>query len=305
MAKSSQITDILILGVISGIVALLTSLLGVSGTIIGSVFSSIIAEVLKRYFKDPVTDKISEYEENQNKNYGQYGYQNEYETVKNNYSYNTPTQKQGSSSIITTKVLFLFPLVVILIIELIHFLGKVGIIPIDIFYSIESIANWQLLKTIGYALIIMGLYPFFTKNLSSKHGVLLIIVGLIELMFGYGDTFNIPLLYMLTGSLKDYLNIAIIIMILYIILTVPDEKAQTQTTTQTYSPRPPRDNYQYNNNQQYNNNRYNNNHYSNDHIQNHNNKFTNQRRRHPGNNQQPQNRRDTIDEFYDEDDYYF
>ena len=111
MAKSSQITDILILGVISGIVALLTSLLGVSGTIIGSVFSSIIAEVLKRYFKDPVTDKISEYEENQNKNYGQYGYQNEYETVKNNYSYNTPTQKQGSSSITSLEKLESYQLI--------------------------------------------------------------------------------------------------------------------------------------------------------------------------------------------------
>ena len=60
--SKAQITDILLLGFISGVVAILTSFMGISGTIIGAVVTSIIAETLKTYFKEPLKDRINEYE---------------------------------------------------------------------------------------------------------------------------------------------------------------------------------------------------------------------------------------------------
>ena len=50
--SKAQITDILLIGFISGVVAILTSMMGISGTIIGAVVTSIIAEFLKTYFND-------------------------------------------------------------------------------------------------------------------------------------------------------------------------------------------------------------------------------------------------------------
>ncbi len=230
--SKAQITDILILGLISGIVAILTSFMGISGTIIGSVVSSIIAEFLKTYFKNPVKDKISEYEKNQdtydnyefnNNNYSAYepNYNN---SIKSNYSYSRPSTKTQDTSYISSKILFVFPLVVILIIELIHFLSVVNIIPQNMFFALESITNWTLFRTIGYALIVMGFYPIISKKLGTHNGILLIIVGIIELIIGYADTnVHASLLFSLFSSLKDYVNIAIILAILYTILTIPDE----------------------------------------------------------------------------------
>ncbi|WP_455645276.1 hypothetical protein [Methanosphaera sp.] len=240
MASKSQISDILILGLISGIVAVLTSIMGISGTIIGSVVSSIIAEFLKTYFKEPVKDKISEYDRNEEKYHSFNTYDNQ--SIRNHYQdeYSYPqytrTQKQNESHI-STRALFLFPLVVILIIELIHFLGAIGIIPYDIFLGLESITNWTLLRTIGYALIVMGIYPLVSKKLGTQHGIILIIVGIIELIMGYADTnVQASLLYALFSSLKEYVNIAIILAILYTVLTVPSEiKEKNKKESYNYS----------------------------------------------------------------------
>lgn len=308
--SKTQITDILILGMISGVVALLTSVLGVSGTIIGSVLSSIIAEVMKRYLKDPVTDKLEEYEKQQEQQEKMYTFQetpyktiNTQDAIKNKHTYqNTPVIKPENSKI-TTKLLFIFPLVVILIIEIIHFLGKVGFIPIDIFYSLESVTNWQLLKTIGYALIVMGFYPLVSENLKSKDGILLIIVGIIELIFGYADVnSSASFLYSMFSSLKDYVNIAIILTILYTILTIPSEEPEKYNTTtasyepNTHIPKQPRKEYKPESKLQ-------------QQFKNNNNKFKNSY------NKQPQQRRrkkqnttrkqDSIDYYMDDEDEYF
>lgn len=301
--SKTQITDILILGMISGIVALLTSMLGVSGTIIGSVLSSIIAEVMKRYLKDPVTDKISEYEKQHQIEEQQHTFQQQEQytphkqTIQNNYH---PTTTTHNDSKISTKILFIFPLVVILIIEVIHFLAKVGFIPIDIFYTLESVTNWQLLRTIGYALVVMGFYPLLSKNLESKHGILLIIVGIIELIFGYADTSgNASMIYSLLSSLSDYINIAIILAILYTVLTIPSEDTQNKIPNynakahiqkQTYQEYNPGNNIQQefkNNNYKFKNSKY---------------KQNQQPRRRRQN--RPQRKEDSIDYYMDEDDYF-
>lgn len=223
--SKTKMTDIIIVALISGVVAVLTSTMGISGTIIGAVVTSFIGEFLKKFLKDPLMSEM----EQDNIQLPKKPIKNKFQTT-NNYKRKTRRKKQSKdSSYLTTRILFLYPLVIILIIELIHFLGAAGIIPYDIFLNLESITNWTLFRTIGYALIIMGLYPLFSGKIKSSHGIVLIIIGIIELIMGYADTnVHASLIYSLFESVKEYINIAIIASILYTILTtteVVDEKS--------------------------------------------------------------------------------
>lgn len=237
--SKAQITDILLLGFISGVVAILTSFMGISGTIIGAVVTSIIAETLKTYFKEPLKDRINEYE-NQTPNIprrrGRFnedtGFDDEIEFNKRS-SMPRPrrhekAQTKNDDSFLSARILFIFPLVVILLIELIHFLGAIGMIPYDIFFSLESITNWKLLRTIGYALVIMGIYPIVSNKFSTSNGIILIVVGVIELIFGYADiSSHAMIVTSMVSSLKEYLQIGIILAILYTILTIHEEDTET------------------------------------------------------------------------------
>ncbi|RAP46905.1 MAG: hypothetical protein BZ135_03095 [Methanosphaera sp. rholeuAM6] len=231
--SKAQVTDIMLLGFISGVVAVLTSMMGISGTIIGAVVTSIIAEILKTYLKDPLKDKINEYEkENQNDKYKYVEYEkpdnynvSTHQGMPRPKNYYQKQSKKSDGSFLTAKILFIFPLVVILIIELIHFLGAIGFISYDIFYSLESITNWKLLRTIGYALVVMGIYSLLSKKFATRNGVILIVVGIIELMFGYADVNDSALFFIsLFSSLKEFVNIGIILSILYTILTIHENE---------------------------------------------------------------------------------
>ena len=48
--SKTKMTDIIIVALISGVVAVLTSFMGISGTIIGAVVTSFVAEFLKKFF---------------------------------------------------------------------------------------------------------------------------------------------------------------------------------------------------------------------------------------------------------------
>ena len=223
---NTKIIDILSLGLITGVVAILTSVMGISGTIIGSVVTSIAVELLKTFMK-PVKEKISDLPENEMPAYGQPSKTR----IQDHYyrPHRTSRKKSNDNSRINTKTLFVFPLIVILIIELIHFLGAIGIIPYGIFFKLEDLTNWTLFTTIGYSLIIMGLYPIFSKKLGTHHGIILIIVGIIELIIGYADTnTSASLLFGLFSSLKEFVNIAIILAILYTVLTIPEENKESK-----------------------------------------------------------------------------
>ena len=219
----ADVTDMLILALISGVTAILTSVMGISGTVIGAVVSSLAAEMLKTYIKEPVKDKIAEYDASSTET-TYYDTDSSYTDYNINKKYQYTKETHDDSSHISTRLLFLFPLVVILIIELIHFLGTINIIPNTVVYNLESLTNWTLFRTIGYALIVMGLYPLVSKKLSTHHGIILIIVGIIELIIGYADTSTqASMLFSVFSSLKEYVNILIILAILYTALTVPDE----------------------------------------------------------------------------------
>lgn len=223
----ADISDMLILAFISGVTAILTSVMGISGTVLGAVVSSLAAEFLKTYFKEPVKNKISEHEtSNVHTTYYKTNKTSHTDyNIKNDYSYNNNiSNTQNDTSHISTKALFLFPLIVILIIELIHFLSAINIIPNTLVYSLESLTNWKLFRTIGYALIVMGLYPLISKKLSTHHGIILIIVGIIELIIGYADSnTQASMLFAIFSSLKEIVNIIIILAILYTAITIPDE----------------------------------------------------------------------------------
>lgn len=223
----ADISDMLILAFISGVTAILTSVMGISGTVLGAVVSSLAAEFLKTYFKEPVKDKLSEHEtSNVHTTYYKTDKtsHNNY-NIKKDYSYNNSiNHAPKDTSHISTRALFLFPLVVILIIELIHFLSAINILPNIFVYSLESLTNWKLFRTIGYALIIMGVYPLISKKLGTHHGIILIIVGIIELIIGYADSnAQASMLFAVFSSLKEIVNIIIILAILYTAITVPDE----------------------------------------------------------------------------------
>jgi hypothetical protein len=225
--SKAQITDIVLLGFISGVVAILTSVMGISGTIIGAVVTSIIAETLKTYFRAPLTDKIDKYEKNKSER----KYVDDYEDIRFKTESKMPRPKnyqkremKEESSFLTAKILFIFPLIIIMIIELIHFLGAINLISYDIFYSLESITDWRLLRTIGYALIVMGVYPLISRKFSTRNGIILIIIGIIELIFGYADINSKAFIFAsMVSSIREFVNIGIILAILYTILTIHED----------------------------------------------------------------------------------
>lgn len=299
---NTKIIDILSIGLITGVVAILTSVMGISGTIIGSVVTSIAVELLKTFTK-PMKEKISDNPENEILTYGQPSQTR----IQDHYNRPRHTRKQKSkdNSRINTKTLFIFPLIVILIIELIHFLGTVGIIPYGILFKLEDLTNWTLFTTIGYSLIVMGLYPIFSKKLGTHHGIILIIVGIIELIIGYADTnASASLIFGLFSSLKQFVNIAIILAILYTVLTIPEEiKENKHEFIDNYPDsdfRNPRNNAKenYYNNKKYHNSKFNSN-YDN---RNYNPNYGKQKNRNMNNNYD-----DNYFEDYDGDDenYYY
>lgn len=235
--SKAQVTDIVLLAFISGVVAILTSMMGISGTIIGAVVTSLIAESLKAYLKNPIKNKIDEIEKQKETVYEKqptgfkYVEEEDIDSIKKSYypqpkrSNKTQRKNHSDGSFLSAKILFIFPLAVIMIIELIHFLGAIGIIPYDIFYSLETITNWKLFRTIGFSLVIMGIYPIISKKFSTSNGVILIIIGIIELLFGYADVSRgASLIVSLISSLREIVNIGIILSILYTILTISEEK---------------------------------------------------------------------------------
>lgn len=309
----AKVSDILIVGVISGIVAILTSIMGIAGTIIGSVVSSIAIQIMTTLFRDPLKDKMEEMEKYEEVNgYGSYNRDMNH-LNRQEYIQKDVTSNQDSS-FITTKVLFLFPLIVILVIEIVHFLGLVQIIPIDIFYNLEAVTNWTLFKTIGYALIIMGIYPFISKKLGMQHGFILIAVGIIELIFGYADSnVHVAIIYQTIASLKEFINIAVILAILYTVLTVPNDIDENTTSSNIYKPTQPK---KFNNNRNqfnkpnqrlnkhnFNNDNYNNNYYDDNYDNNYDNRQKHSNRQ-KYNNKRKQNKKNK-EEFNDDDYYYY
>ncbi len=184
----SKLLDVIMAGVIAGTAAYATIKLGIGGTVIGTVLCSMLYQVISHIVKEPV------------------------ENIK--------TQR------IEREIFYVFPLVIILIIEVIYLLSAIYNSPEQIFSALESATGDNLFKIIGIGLIIMGLYPIIQpESIKKFYGYLLLVVGVINLLVGFIDI-NFPIVQLyapLFYQLKEVISIIIIAAITYVIVAITRE----------------------------------------------------------------------------------
>jgi hypothetical protein len=185
----SKTLDIIMAGVISGIVAFTTSQLGVTGTIIGAVIGSMLYQFMSHFFKDPL--------ENVN-------------TLK------TPKR-------VESQIVYAFPLIIILAIEIIYLLSSFYLGPREIFQSMQTATDWNLFRTIGVGLIIMGVYPLLEPDrIPPVYGLAVLGVGVVKLMAGFVD-YNSPIVAFYSPIFQQFnvlISIVLIAVLLYVIVSI-------------------------------------------------------------------------------------
>ena len=152
---------LILVGFISAFVAVLTSVLGVAGTIIGSVISSVLYNMLSEALEKPVSQ------------------------AKLNHDFEWD-------------IAYVFPLAVIALIQLLlifALLSESGFLPytfVNVYLSIQDLANNNLYRILGFALLIISAYPLVLKPdfVKKEHGFLLVFVGVIFLARGFVDMGN-------------------------------------------------------------------------------------------------------------------
>lgn len=150
-----------LVGFISAFVAVLTSVMGVAGTIIGSVISSVLYNMLTEALDKPVS-------------------------------------KATFSTDFEWDIAYVFPLVVIALIQLLlifALLAELGILPhtfLNVYLSLQDVANNNLYRLLGVALIIISAYPLVLKPefVKKEHGIIIAGVGLVFLARGFVDLGN-------------------------------------------------------------------------------------------------------------------
>jgi hypothetical protein len=172
-------------GVIAGIVAYTTSKIGIGGTVIGAVLGAMLFQILSHFVKEPL------------------------KRVK--------TQK------IETRIVYIFPLIIILTIEIIFTLSGLYATPQQIFYILEGATGWNLFRTIGIGLIIMGIYPIIeSEYIKSSYGYILLFLGIIKLLQGFGDikstlTASYSIIFVEYGLI---ISLIVIAALLYVIISI-------------------------------------------------------------------------------------
>src|SRR4030042_1034551 len=116
----SKALDVVLAGVIAGIVAYATSILGIGGTVIGAVLGAILYQVMSHLFKTPL------------------------EGIK--------TQN------VEARIVYTFPLILIVAIEVLFILAMLYVNQANFFYILENATSDNLFRSIGIGLIIMGIY---------------------------------------------------------------------------------------------------------------------------------------------------
>lgn len=152
---------LVLVGFISAFVAILTSVLGVAGTVIGSVISSVLYNMLSEALENPVSKA----------------------TFNHDFEW---------------EIAYVFPLVVIALIQLLlifALLSESGFLPqffANFYLLIQDLANNNLYRILGVAMLIISAYPLILKPdfVKKEHGVLLVFVGLIFLARGFVDLGN-------------------------------------------------------------------------------------------------------------------
>ncbi|OWT32724.1 hypothetical protein BGI41_06160 [Methanobrevibacter sp. 87.7] len=147
-------------GIVSGLVAILTAKFGLSGTVVGSVFSSVLYNFITGY----IDEKHKE-------------------TGGLNIDITKPR--------LDLELFYIFPLVVILLIEICYIFAFFSSGSSFVFMKLEDVTSNNLFRVIGFGLIILGIYPMFdSKTLKKVNGFLLVICGFLLLGWGLADLSN-------------------------------------------------------------------------------------------------------------------
>lgn len=184
----SKVLDIIMAGIISGIVAYTTSQLGITGTIIGAVIGSMLYQLMSHFFSKPM-DTVDELK----------------------------TQK------VETSVFYVFPLVIILGIEILYLFSSFYHTFDMIFQSLETATSWNLFRTIGVGLLIMGIYPLLEPDrIAPKYGLIIMAVGVVKLMAGFVDYQSsfVTLYLPLFQQFSELISIMLIAALLYVIVNI-------------------------------------------------------------------------------------
>ena len=193
MVNRVNYSKIVLVGVISAFVAIATSLMGVTGTIIGSVISSVLYNTLSEALEKPV-------------------------------------QERSFSSDFEWEIAYVFPLVVILFIQLLFILSLVsqwGYLPysfLGAYISLQGVAGNNLFRVLGLALIVISIYPFVLKPdfIKKSHGVLTAVVGIIFLARGFVDfgSFLTELYHPIFVYFDFPIAVIAFFLILYVIISI-------------------------------------------------------------------------------------
>lgn len=179
--------NVMMAAVISGTVALFTSVLGVSGTIIGSVLSSFLYQLLTGYSEE-------KYDEG---------------------AIHKPK--------LANEIVYIFPLVVIGIIELIFALSALHYGFEMIFGVLESAVANNLFRLMGIGLIILGAYPYFnSNNIAKKNGAVVLILGVLLLLRGLMDVSDITskIFYMIFARFDMFFAFFVVITLAVVIINI-------------------------------------------------------------------------------------
>jgi hypothetical protein len=180
--------DILMAGIIAGIVAYTTSKLGIGGTVIGAVLGSMLYQFMSHFIKEPL-GKVK-------------------------------TQK------IEASLVYILPLLLILGIEIIYFLAPIYWRSEQIFYFLEGATGWNLFRTIGIGLIIMGIYPIIQSEFIKKqYGYILSGLGIVVLLRGFLDI-NSPIVDIYSSifvQFNTFISLVAIFVLAYVIIAILKE----------------------------------------------------------------------------------
>jgi len=150
----SKALDVVMAGIIAGIVTYATTKLGFGGTVIGAALGAILYQIMAHLFTKPL------------------------EGIK----------KQN----VEAQIVYIIPLVLIVLIEIL-FILSLPYTSRDPFHRLESLTKNTLFCCIGVGLIIMGLYPIIQpENIKKLYGYIIIIAGSIVLLVGFSDS-NTPI----------------------------------------------------------------------------------------------------------------
>lgn len=151
----SKTLDVVLAGIIAGIVAYATSILGIGGTILGAVIGAILYQIMTHLFKAPL------------------------EGIK--------TQN------VEARIVYTIPLILIIVIEVLFIFALMYLKPGNFFYILENATDYNLFRSIGVGLIIMGIYPILQpENIKKRYGYIIISIGIVKLLGGFAD-FNVPI----------------------------------------------------------------------------------------------------------------